>query len=380
MQKLSTVISWHHRLGLRTRILMLMLPLLLLPPAVVVSEPAVYLWAVLLTAVFVAKLLVLRRELAPLADATAAMTQMTAGNAPFAPLPAGGAGEIGQLIAGFNSLVAWRAHAGERLVALNAELEQRVRERTQALSEANVALNREVAQRWLAETQAMQLAERLKGMAQRFVQIEEAQKQRLARNLHDCVSSSLMAIGLSVGLVMRDLEQKSADALRERLADVATLVEETMASAREISSDLRPASLDYDGLYAALEDAARKMEARTGVAVELHCPDKGLRLSPEKETALFRIAQEALMNCVKHAQASRVEVSLSASAGRVILRVEDDGVGFDPVDPSQRDGRSPGLGLLGMGERAQHVGGELRLESQPGLGTRIVVDVAASLV
>ncbi len=380
MQTLSAMISWHRRLGLRTRILMLMLPLLLLPP-VVVFEPAAYLWAVLLTAIFVAMLqLVLRRELAPLADATAAMTQMTAGDAPFAPLPAGGAGEIAQLIAGFNSLVAWRAHAEERLVALNAELEQRVLERTRALSESNQALNREVAQRWTAETQAMQLAERLKGMAQRFVQIEEAQKQRLARNLHDCVSSSLMAIGLSVGLVMRDLEQKSADALRVRLADVATLVEETMVSAREISSDLRPASLDYDGLYAALEDAARKTEARTGLAVELHCPDKTLRLAPEKETALFRIAQEALMNCVKHAQASRVEVSLSASAGRVILRVEDDGVGFDLVEPAKRGGRSPGLGLLGMGERAQHVGGELRLQSRPGLGTRIVVDVAASLV
>lgn len=340
-----------------------------------------YLWAILLTGLSALLLhLALRRELQPLARATRAMAQMTSGAAPFAPLPEGGAAEIGQMIVSFNSLVRERAQADERLRSLNAELEQRVDERTLALSEANLALNREVAQRWSAETQAMELADRLKNMAQRFVETEEAEKRRLARDLHDCVSSSLMAIGLSVGLVQRDLGRNSVASLRERLTDIADLVEDTMFNAREISSDMHPASLDYDGLYGALEDCARKIMARTGLVVRFDCSEKGLRLAPDKETALFRIAQEALMNCVKHAQAKSVEVSLKLVNGRAILCVADDGIGFDMTAAGRSDERPPGLGLLGMGERAQYVGGEFRLESHPGAGTRIIVDVAASLL
>jgi len=354
-----------------------------LAPAQVLRR-SVYLWGLLALAGFVLILhLVLRRELLPLARATRAMKEMTEGDASLAPVREHGAGEIGQMITSFNSLVAERGLAEERLRLLNAQMEQRVDERTLELTEANEALNKEVSRRSRAEEQAKRFSGRLKEMTQRFVRVEEKEKRRLARELHDRVSSSLMAVGLSIGLIRRDLGRKSAESLRERLADTAELVKDTMLSAREISSDMHPASLDYDGLYGAIEDYARKFTTRTGLPVQLNSNDKTVRLAPEKETALFRIVQEALMNCAKHARAKQLEVSLEVLVGRVVLTVADDGEGFDADNfgaPGESGEQRPGLGLLGMGERAEAVAGDLQIESRRGHGTRVTVAMATSLI
>jgi len=351
-----------------------------LAPAAVLRR-SVYLWGLLAAAGFVLILhLVLRRELLPLAHATRAMKKMTEGSSPFAPMPEEGGGEIGQLITSFNSLVAERGIAEERLRMLNAQMEQRVEERTQEMTQSNEALRKEVARRTRAQKQATKFSDRLKDLTQRFVQVEEKEKRRLARELHDRVSSSLMAVGLSIGLIKRDVGHKSPESLRERLTDTADLVKDTMLSAREISSDMHPASLDYDGLYGALEDYARKFTTRTGLPVELSSNDKTLRLAPDKETALFRIVQEALMNCAKHARAKRLEVSMEVLVGRLVLTVADDGDGFDAEAPGESDEQRPGLGLLGMGERAEAFGGKLQIESRRGQGTRVSVDMATSLI
>jgi signal transduction histidine kinase len=137
-----------------------------------------------------------------------------------------------------------------------------------------------------------------------------------------------------------------------------------------LAIDLRPASLDYVGLVAALQQYAEAITAQTGLTVELEAVNLQ-RLPLEMETALYRIAQEALTNVVRHAQATRVDVLLMQERDMITLMVEDNGVGFDPEN-HDASGR---LGLLGIRERVEMLGGTLLLESAPGAGVTLRVQV-----
>ena len=145
-----------------------------------------------------------------------------------------------------------------------------------------------------------------------------------------------------------------------------------MGSVRNVMSDLRPPLLDDYGLYAAIEWHARQMAARTGLHVEVGGKMLEPRPPAEVEVALFRIAQEALINVAKHADASQASISLSHDAGRVRLVIEDVGCG---IAPAANDAETLGWGMAVMRERAAAVGGSMHVES-PGRGTRIVVEVA----
>jgi len=205
--------------------------------------------------------------------------------------------------------------------------------------------------------------------------VQELEKRRLARELHDKVSSNLTAINLNLGLIVSQLPQPLDDRLRPRLSDTVSLIKETMVCARDISTDLHPAVLDYSGVVHALQDYGRLFMARTGVSVVIADSEEELRFSPEKEIALYRIAVEALTNCLKHAQAHSVTIALNREEDRVTLTIADDGCGFDPAALARftQGGQQPGLGLLSMRERAESIGGQFILESAPGKGTRITV-------
>lgn len=254
------------------------------------------------------------------------------------------------------------------------QLEQRVGERTNTLSVANRSLKKEIRERKIAQSALQDFSRRLQEMTRRFVSLDDKDKRRLARELHDRVSSSLMAIGLHIGLVRRRLPSDIAGDVLERLTDAADLVKQTMISSRQISSDLHPASLDYSGLYAALDDYTKIFAQKTGILVSLTCNDKTLRLEPEKETALFRIVQEALLNSAKHAKAQTIALHLRASASRLILSILDDGLGFDP-DNLGAAGRPAGIGLMSMRERAASIGAKLVIDARPGRGTLITLSI-----
>lgn len=160
----------------------------------------------------------------------------------------------------------------------------------------------------------------------------------------------------------------------ERLDDTRALIADTDASIREISADLRPPLLDYAGLAAALAGYARQFAKRTGIAVAVDCPRADLRLAPAVESLLFRIFQEALTNCAKHARASSIRVALNAAGHPARLTIEDDGIGFDPSLPGI-DEHAGRLGLLNMREMAEFAGGRCIVESRPGQGTRIEVAI-----
>ncbi len=222
-------------------------------------------------------------------------------------------------------------------------------------------------------TQRVKSEESLKLYAKRLVEIEEAQKQRLTRELHDQVGQRLSAIGMNLNVIRAKIPADDA-MLQPVLDDSFTMLEQTTECIRDVMSDLRPAILDDYGLAAALRWYSDLFVSRTGVAVEFCCDDSIFRQLFNIENTLFRITQEALTNVAKHAKASAVKITLESSSGSVRLIIKDNGIGFDSEfmpEPGQRCG----LGLLIMAERAQGVGGTLRVVSVPGQGTNVIVEV-----
>jgi signal transduction histidine kinase len=207
----------------------------------------------------------------------------------------------------------------------------------------------------------------------RLVFAQEDERRRIAREMHDQFGEQLTALGLRIGMLK--------DACGGR-AELGEQVEALEAVARQLDRDvdllvweLRPTALDDLGLRAALANYVRNWSKRVSISAELHA--SGLlddRLASEAETTLYRIAQEALTNVAKHAQAENVDVILERRSDHVLLIVEDDGVGFDPGDPGTT---GQGFGLQGMQERAALVGATLQIESAAGKGTTILVRMAA---
>jgi signal transduction histidine kinase len=189
------------------------------------------------------------------------------------------------------------------------------------------------------------------------------ERQRLARELHDSVSQALYGIGLGAQTA-RALLDRDPSKVAEPLNYVLQLAEAGLAEMRALIFELRPESLATEGLVAALEKQAAATRARYGIAVSAELPEEPELPLPAKE-ALYRIAQEAMHNTVKHAKAARIDLTLEI-ADTVLLRVGDDGIGFDT------DGSFPGhLGLQSMRERIERLGGTLFIESARGNGTTI---------
>jgi PAS domain S-box-containing protein len=217
--------------------------------------------------------------------------------------------------------------------------------------------------------------QQLRAMTARLAEVEEVERQRLARDLHDMVGQNLNALGIDLNLVRAHLPEEIPELVRSRLDDSLALVQETTASIRRVMDDLRPPMLDDFGLVATLHWYGARFASRTGVAVTVRGEEPVPRLSATVENALFRVVQEGLTNVAKHARASQVTVTVAADDGAVRLVVADDGVGFEPAQVTAPN-RQEGWGLISMAERAEAVGGRFRLESQPQRGTRIIVEVA----
>ncbi len=207
---------------------------------------------------------------------------------------------------------------------------------------------------------------RLYEQAQELAALEE--RQKLARELHDSVSQALygIAIGLHTARIQLDRDR---DKLPASLEDLLSLAEAALAEMRALIFELRPESLEREGLVSALIKQGAALQARHDVLVQTDlCEEPALPFTVKQE--LYRIAQEALHNTVKHAQASKVDLVLRWTANAVILEVSDDGVGFDPL------GSFPGhLGLHSMKERVSHLGGRLQIESVTGQGTHLLAQV-----
>jgi PAS domain S-box-containing protein len=232
----------------------------------------------------------------------------------------------------------------------------------------------DISERKKLEEQRQADALRLAELSRRVVAVQEEERRRLAGELHDRTSPNLAAASLNLGMIAADLPPRVPDGLESRLADTRALLAETIAGIRDVCADLRPATLDYAGLPHALREYAEQVSRRTGIAVKVSGESPAVRLDADSESMLFRIAQEALTNCAKHAQAGAVDVELSFGKPQTVLTISDNGTGFDPKALGQ-PGHRPGLGLLTMRERVEFAGGKFSLESAPGEGTRIRVEI-----
>jgi signal transduction histidine kinase len=210
---------------------------------------------------------------------------------------------------------------------------------------------------------AIELSERVGRRAVRaLLEGQEIERRRLARELHDETGQALASILLGLKALERELGEQPLAVIRE-------LVDSALGDVRRLTVELRPPALDDFGLAAALERLASVIAERSPFTVDVNVALAGA-LPSEHETAIYRIVQEALTNVVKHASANRVSIVVAGSERSVRAVVEDDGVGFD-----QRSVREQALGVVGMRERAQLLGGRLEIEASPGVGTTVVVEL-----
>ena len=198
----------------------------------------------------------------------------------------------------------------------------------------------------------------LQELSAKLVRAQEDERRALSRELHDQVGQTFSAVLMEVENVL-DLEP--AAEVRPRLEALRSLAENGMNEIRNMALLLRPSMLDDFGLVPALNWQARETAKRTGMRVQVNSEVED-ELPEEHKTTIYRIVQEALNNCSRHAQATTVQVSVRGQDGQILLNVQDDGSGFDPR-------RVRGLGLLGMEERVRHLGGTFEIDSLPGRGT-----------
>ena len=215
----------------------------------------------------------------------------------------------------------------------------------------------------------------LLALTRRLVEAEEAERRRLARELHDRVGQNLSALGLNLDAVLASLGADAPPAMRVRLNDSLALLEGTTQTIEQVMADLRPPLLEEYGLGAALQRHIEDFARRTGIAVafEDQAQERIRSLRIEVAVALFRIAQEALNNIAKHAAAKQVRMALSLDGLEASVSVIDDGCGFDTAAAAAA--RPHRWGMRTMRERAEAAGGRIDVFSSPGRGTSVVASV-----
>jgi signal transduction histidine kinase len=265
------------------------------------------------------------------------------------------------------------------LRAARDELEHRVRERTATLARTNELLLAEIDERRRGDERLAAAATRLtrakrrareRVLEARFdARLEE--RTRLAREIHDTLLQGFTGVSLQLLAAMGRRDDPAA--FTASLGDVLALAQKTLADARQAVWDMRPPALEGDDFVAALEAALDHSVAGTPLALDYAVRGVPRTLRPELETVLYRVAQEAITNVVKHSAAHTARVTLSYEDRSVRLIVADDGSGFS-VDPDRRT-YAGHWGLLGMRERASQLRGRLVVRSAPGAGTKVVLRV-----
>lgn len=230
----------------------------------------------------------------------------------------------------------------------------------------------DITERKRLELERSEHVARLAELSRHLVEVEERERRRLASALHDSTSPNLAALQLIFSSLVVALPAEVRASTQALLDDAAALLADTGAGIREVCASLRPATLDYAGLPAAIREYAELFSRRSGIETRVDCEDAPIALDPALQSLLFRVLQESLTNCAKHARATRIDIALVQSAAAVQLRIHDDGNGFDPG--LLGDGaRTPGLGLITMKERTEFAGGRFVVHSSPGAGTTIEV-------
>ena len=300
-----------------------------------------------------------RSIIKPIGQLKTAAQNISRGNL-LQPVPALGSDEIGELGQSFDVMRLELKKSLEEIREWNRQLEAKIEERTHQLQDSY----HEIARKEAARGQLLQ----------KILMIQEEERKRVARELHDDTTQSIL------GLVMRleaaaAVPDEEADRIKGMLTDIRSLALNTLDSVHKVIFDLRPSVLDDLGLLSALRWYAQNRlgELRVKARVEVTGDEKVL--PPQIEIALFRAAQEAITNIAKHAKAKNVLINVEFKDSAISIEVEDDGKGFDVKTLRQYKDEGQGVGLLGMQERIELLGGQFNIASQPGKGTIITLEI-----
>jgi signal transduction histidine kinase len=280
------------------------------------------------------------------------------------------------------------SHRGVRTA--NTKLEQVIgtlAQRNAELARINRALQREIAQRKRTEKalrdseahfrlllqHAQLMQERLRRLSNQVLHVQEEERRRISRELHDEVGQALTAILVNLA-VLQSYSAGASERLQAKIAETQRLLEQTMETVHRFAHELRPAMLDELGLLSALRSYVKSFSERTGLRVHFRATPAAEQLDGEKKTVIYRIAQESLNNVVKHAHARSVEVTLRRVKSGIGLEIRDDGKSFRPT-PDDGQARKNGLGLLGMQERVRLVDGKFLVVPELGKGTLVRVRI-----
>jgi PAS domain S-box-containing protein len=226
-------------------------------------------------------------------------------------------------------------------------------------------------------TERKHVQEQLKILAMRVIQAQEEERRNLARELHDDLCQWLSGMKLSIGMLEESLSENKQTA--NKLRKIKQQINNRIIEVRRMATTLRPSALDDFGMCIALERLCENFEKMHEIRVTFTKTDTRHDHYPsEIEIAIYRIAQEALSNIMKHANAKSVDVSFTETDRTIILRIEDNGVGIDEKKMKSRKSDNTGLGLISMKERANLLGGTMQINSFPGRGTKINVEIPFS--
>jgi signal transduction histidine kinase len=272
-------------------------------------------------------------------------------------IPPLGEDEVGRLGRSLESMRGALAEAFERDRHAKEELESRVAERTKELSQ----LARELKDR--DERRARLLA--------KFIRAQEEERKRIARELHDetCQTVAALSVAADATLAM------PPDPNRRRIREIKALAGRALSELHRVIYDLRPSVLDDLGLASAVRWYTDRNLVPVGIAVRCEIEGLDARLPADVETAVFRVVQEALTNVLRHSGATSVLIQMARAGGRLSIEIEDDGKGFEPDAVATPESSGRGLGLLGIRERVELLGGSVTIDSTPGEGTRVAVTV-----
>lgn len=233
-----------------------------------------------------------------------------------------------------------------------------------------INLGFDITERRGAETELRESREQLRRLSAKMHKIQEDERRRIAREMHDELGQLLTALRLDLSLMRRDLGVAPTPALQERMRAMIDLVDMTIKTVRRVATELRPAILDDFGLRAAVEHEVSAFAERTGIGVTLSIRNES-NLGSDCATALYRIVQEALTNVARHSGATRVDVRIEATEERVEAELRDNGRGITEAEVNSLSA----LGLVGVRERAYALGGDALIEAMPGTGTRVLVSI-----
>jgi signal transduction histidine kinase len=236
-------------------------------------------------------------------------------------------------------------------------------------------LVKDVTEKKIAEEMLRKKSEELKRLSEQLINAQEAERIKISRELHDELGQSLTMLRLSLAGIERELPSGNSSGIKAGLAEADALAENLLSHIHELILEMRPSLLDDLGLVPTLRWYVDKFSRKSKIKVRIDVADFHSRISPEIETAVYRVVQEALTNVARHARARNVTIELKKRKTRIEVSIKDDGIGMDGKRLDRCPAKDGGVGILGMRERVVNLDGNLSINSQPGVGTCVEISL-----